>query len=228
MNSWQVKDMPTADEERFEAEVYCKYCGRRIPDGAVFCEHCGSRVDGERPIGDMVMMSDAYFEPEGEVYCEYCGEKIPKGQKTCARCGTPVDADSAALIQKNQNDKKSMFLRMAFCVVAGIGFLVLFILLLDLVEPTNQETPESNKQAAEQLYRDDELPEGTVYFTQFGKKYHLYNDCQYINKEEVVISVLSSAEDPADDDTFSICHSAIAHGCNDVCRGCAERFKEEK
>ena len=33
-------------------------------------------------------------------------------------------------------------------------------MLLDLVEPTNQETPESNKQAAEQLYRDDELPEG--------------------------------------------------------------------
>jgi hypothetical protein len=117
---------------------------------------------------------------------------------------------------------------MAFCVVAGIGFLVLFILLLDLVEPTNQETPESNKQAAEQLYRDDELPEGTVYFTQFGKKYHLYNDCQYINKEEVVNSVRMSAEDPADDDTFSICHSAIAYGCNDVCQSCAERFKEEK
>ena len=184
MNSWQVKDMPTADEES--------------------------------------------FEPEGEVYCEYCGEKIPKGQKTCARCGTPVDADSAALILENQKDKKSMFLRMAFCVVAGIGFLVLFILLLDLVEPTNQETPESNKQAAEQLYRDDELPEGTVYFTQFGKKYHLYNDCQYINKEEVVISVRMFAEDSADDDTFSICHSAIAYGCNDVCQSCAERFKEEK
>ena len=52
-----------------------------------------------------------------------------------------------------------------------------------------------------------------VYRTQFGKKYHLFDDCQHING--------------SDSKTECTVEEAINHGCNDVCKTCADRYEKE-
>ena len=52
-----------------------------------------------------------------------------------------------------------------------------------------------------------------VYYTQFGKKYHLYGDCQHINT--------------SDTKTENTVEEAINHGCNGVCKTCADRYEKE-
>ena len=52
-----------------------------------------------------------------------------------------------------------------------------------------------------------------VYYTQFGKKYHLYEDCQHINT--------------SDTKTENTVEEAINHGCNGVCKTCADRYEKE-
>ena len=52
-----------------------------------------------------------------------------------------------------------------------------------------------------------------VWYTQFGKKYHLYEDCQHINK--------------SDSKTENSVEEAINHGCNGVCKTCADRYEKD-
>jgi len=52
-----------------------------------------------------------------------------------------------------------------------------------------------------------------VYYTQFGKKYHLFEDCSHINT--------------SDTKTSATVEEAINHGCNDVCKTCADRYEKE-
>ena len=49
-----------------------------------------------------------------------------------------------------------------------------------------------------------------VYYTQWGKKYHLYEDCSHINN--------------SDSKTEASVEEAINHGCNGVCKTCAGKF----
>ena len=55
--------------------------------------------------------------------------------------------------------------------------------------------------------------QNSVYYTQFGKKYHLYGDCQHINT--------------SDSKTEASVEEAINHGCNDVCKTCADKYEKE-
>ncbi|MCR5466200.1 MAG: hypothetical protein K6F11_05095 [Lachnospiraceae bacterium] len=55
--------------------------------------------------------------------------------------------------------------------------------------------------------------QNSVYYTQFGKKYHLYGDCQHINS--------------SDSKTEASVEEAINHGCNDVCKTCADKYEKE-
>ena len=52
-----------------------------------------------------------------------------------------------------------------------------------------------------------------VYYTQWGKKYHLYEDCSHINN--------------SDSKTEASVEEAINHGCNDVCKTCADKYEKE-
>lgn len=54
--------------------------------------------------------------------------------------------------------------------------------------------------------------QNSVYFTQFGKKYHLYDDCAHINS--------------SDTKTEGTVEEAINHGCNDVCKTCAKKYAD--
>lgn len=49
-----------------------------------------------------------------------------------------------------------------------------------------------------------------VYYTQWGKKYHLYEDCSHINN--------------SDSKTEASVEEAINHGCNGVCKTCAGKY----
>ncbi len=49
-----------------------------------------------------------------------------------------------------------------------------------------------------------------VYYTQWGKKYHLYEDCSHINN--------------SDSKTEGTVEEAINHGCNGVCKTCAGKY----
>lgn len=57
-------------------------------------------------------------------------------------------------------------------------------------------------------------PEGKLYITQFGKKYHLYSDCQNINATGEITTVYTVEE-------------AEEHGCSEACATCSSRFEEE-
>ncbi|MBO4651796.1 MAG: hypothetical protein J5649_00565 [Lachnospiraceae bacterium] len=83
--------------------------------------------------------------------------------------------------------------------------------------------PLSAEQKAEQegIFADKVLPEGTVYFTQFGKKYHLYFDCQHINQSNTIYD--AALDKPEDKECVDI---AFENGCNDVCKTCKERFEK--
>ena len=85
--------------------------------------------------------------------------------------------------------------------------------------------PLSAEQKAEQegIFADSVLPQGTVYFTEFGKKYHLYLECQHINNSNTVYS--AAMDKPDDKECVDI---AFENGCNDVCKTCKERFEKEQ
>ncbi|MBO4696662.1 MAG: hypothetical protein J5643_05160 [Lachnospiraceae bacterium] len=79
------------------------------------------------------------------------------------------------------------------------------------------------KAAQEGLYTDAALPEGKVYFTQFGKKYHLYEDCSHINKSDKIYEVVAGAEENEGKACVDV---AIEYGCDDVCKTCAGKFEK--
>lgn len=87
---------------------------------------------------------------------------------------------------------------------------------------------EEEKAAQEQKYADTVLPESTVYFTKFGKKYHLYEDCSHINKSDTIYDAKKSREDSddAEDKNLSCVDIAIRYGCDDVCKTCATKFEK--
>lgn len=80
------------------------------------------------------------------------------------------------------------------------------------------------KAAQEGTYADAALPEGDVYFTKFGKKYHLYETCQHINKSDTLYSAKSSDEYAEVGNCVAV---AVNFGCNDVCKTCANKFAKE-
>ena len=84
--------------------------------------------------------------------------------------------------------------------------------------------PLSEEQKAEQegIYADASLPEQAVYFTEFGKKYHLYENCQHINNSnKVYVEKVGDHDKPCVDIAFE-------NGCNDVCKTCKDKFEKSK
>lgn len=86
--------------------------------------------------------------------------------------------------------------------------------------------PISAEKKAEQegIYADSVLPEGDVFFTKFGSKYHLYENCSHINKSD---TIYSCKEDAAKEGKACV-DIAIENGCNDVCKTCAKKFADSK
>ena len=85
--------------------------------------------------------------------------------------------------------------------------------------------PLSQEQKAEQegIYADSLLPEHAVYFTQFGKKYHLYKDCQHLNNSDTVYEAKEG-----ENEGKQCVDIAFENGCNDVCKTCKDNYEKAK
>ena len=82
------------------------------------------------------------------------------------------------------------------------------------------------KAAQEGIYADAALPEGDVYFTRTGKKYHLYEDCQHMNHSDTIFGAKATRDEVTEDADKSLVTIAIEHGCNDVCKTCKDKFEK--
>lgn len=99
--------------------------------------------------------------------------------------------------KENKDPRMKKIAAIAAVVALVIGFLFSF-----------EWSPISAEEKAEQIKYAN-----SVYYTQFGKKYHLYEDCSHINN--------------SDTKTEASVEEAINHGCNDVCKTCAGRYASE-
>ncbi|MBQ6661674.1 MAG: hypothetical protein IJM57_09690 [Lachnospiraceae bacterium] len=106
-------------------------------------------------------------------------------------------------------------------VAVAVGAIALVIGVL----VGHEWNPLSAEQKAEQegIYADAVLPEQAVYYTQFGKKYHLYKACQHINDSDTVYEAKVGSVDGK-----SAVDLALEDGCSDVCKTCANKFADER
>lgn len=116
------------------------------------------------------------------------------------------------------------------CIVAFIPFLIVILTDKENKDPQMKKicgiavgialvigvlfgiewSPISSEEKTEQM---QEYSNDDVWYTMFGKKYHLYEDCQHINK--------------SDSKTKSTVEGAINHGCNGVCKTCQNNKQKE-
>ncbi|MBQ7460142.1 MAG: zinc-ribbon domain-containing protein [Oscillospiraceae bacterium] len=62
--------------------MFCKFCGKTIPDGAAFCKFCGNQTSrGAASASQEVML----------VPCPKCGMSIPSGAVFCRYCGSSTE-----------------------------------------------------------------------------------------------------------------------------------------
>ncbi|MBQ6106314.1 MAG: hypothetical protein IJL03_10265 [Lachnospiraceae bacterium] len=78
------------------------------------------------------------------------------------------------------------------------------------------------KAAMEGTFSDSALPEGDVYITSTGTKFHLYEDCQHIKDRTKF-----SCKEAASEENKNIVDIAIEHGCTEVCKTCEAKFQKE-
>lgn len=52
--------------------MYCKQCGKEMPDDAMFCKNCG------------------VSKGVGNSYCPYCGAETPVGCEVCPNCSAQL------------------------------------------------------------------------------------------------------------------------------------------
>lgn len=104
--------------------------------------------------------------------------------------------------------------------VGIIAFIALVIALL-FGHDWNPISAEE-KAAMEGTYSDSALPEGDVYITSTGTKFHLYEDCQHIKDRAKF-----SCKEAAGEEGKNIVDIAIEHGCTEVCKTCESKFLKE-
>ena len=59
--------------------MYCKHCGKQIPDDAAVCPECG-KPTGEQPQGASA----------DRVYCKNCGKEVDPKAVVCPYCGAQI------------------------------------------------------------------------------------------------------------------------------------------
>lgn len=88
------------------ALIYCKGCGKEIPDSASFCPHCGKEVNKA-------------------AYCSKCGTMLSGNSEFCPNCGarTSTEAPGSATVQKK--DKVTTALLAIFLGSIGVHYFYL-------------------------------------------------------------------------------------------------------
>nr|DAK78386.1 MAG TPA: zinc-ribbon domain protein [Caudoviricetes sp.] len=95
--------------------MFCRKCGKTIPDDSVFCPYCGGKTKHEY---EPISVETPAEREHG--YCSNCGESLPSGKLTglcnacfeqmgydpyvygkCDKCGAPLEADDQNNVCKN-------------------------------------------------------------------------------------------------------------------------------
>jgi hypothetical protein len=108
--------------------LFCRKCGRTIPDDSVFCSYCGESVS----LTEAETAPTEQLEEKEHGYCSNCGEPLPPGKLAgicntcfeqigydpytygkCEGCGSPLGPDDGALCKscagKLVNPTKSFY-----------------------------------------------------------------------------------------------------------------------
>lgn len=109
--------------------------------------------------------------------------------------------------------KTAITILLTAVVLTGIFAAILALQTPD--QPTTPDSPTSDNQSIpDESDSDDDPPAGTVYWTDAGRVYHLYDDCQHIKNS---IQIFSGPESMAEDE-----------GKKDVCKTCLSRSMSSK
>ena len=71
--------------------MFCKECGREIPDGSKACMYCGAAVSG------------------GGRFCPKCGAQASDGAAFCRECGSSLAGADGAQQQYNQQSAQQQY-----------------------------------------------------------------------------------------------------------------------
>ena len=119
--------------------MFCKQCGKELPDQAKFCTDCGGTTNGNdiEPVPQADISGTAARSPEPFVpinavpieytICKGCGRQLPPYTKVCKVCmEKPFDKENtSALIAKDEQKTKKKALTIALAVA---GFIVLIVI----------------------------------------------------------------------------------------------------
>ena len=69
--------------------MFCKYCGKELPDNAVFCSKCGKQlaVKDKTETDSEKNASEIKHEETTKKFCKYCGAINAASAKFCSKCG---------------------------------------------------------------------------------------------------------------------------------------------
>ncbi len=91
--------------------MFCKYCGKKLPDKAKFCSKCGKQLSVKDSLKneDFSESQQSLESDENEIqkslkFCKFCGEKISAAAKFCPKCGRNLVIKSE---QKTEETNKS-------------------------------------------------------------------------------------------------------------------------
>ena len=68
--------------------MFCRKCGKEIPDDSEYCPKCGAKMIAEALEERKIEQSK--LEESGLLVCAVCGKPIPKGNMFCPSCGTDI------------------------------------------------------------------------------------------------------------------------------------------
>lgn len=72
-----------------EKNMFCKYCGKELPNKAIFCSKCGKQlgVKETTEINSEQKSVESKTKESDTKFCKYCGAKIAISANFCSKCG---------------------------------------------------------------------------------------------------------------------------------------------
>lgn len=113
--------------------MFCGFCGKENPDGAVYCMSCGKRLDGKK----ICPKCGKPCEEEAK-FCPYCGASLtapaPVAAPAYAPVASPVESEMPSDVPAKS--KKSVFDILGICggalAMASVLFSLIFVFCIGL------------------------------------------------------------------------------------------------
>lgn len=123
--------------------MYCKQCGKPIPDKSAFCKYCGKEIDAG--VGKENSFSN---EPNSimNVKCPVCGARDQSSIATyCKKCGSKLNnsTDTTVSVNNDVAESKGKNHRSTWLIIAMIAVVIVVVLtfvLIRMQSPKNDDT----------------------------------------------------------------------------------------